>query len=229
MSDLHGIIFATSTREDGNMGLRFGPEEAVRTHREIFLARYGISPEACAVMECEHGLAVEEAHAGSLIRGDALISNVRGCCLFLLTADCIPLALIDETHAACALIHASRKTIAGGLIAKCVRALEASYGVEPGDLKAVIGPHIRKHSYAFDLPLASIDDAIAPYISYENGRAHIGLTDAALAQLTASGIAAARIEDDGENTYSGPYFSHYRAMRDPLEREGRVASILVLP
>jgi copper oxidase (laccase) domain-containing protein len=157
------------------------------------------------------------------------MTDIRGCCLFLLTADCIPLALIDEARGACALVHASRATIAGGLIEASVRALGASYGVEPAALCAIIGPHIRKRSYAFDLPLASVDPAIAPFISYENNRAYVGLTDACIAALTSAGVEPARITDAGEDTFSGPYFSHYRAARNRAEREGRLASILHLP
>ncbi len=74
---------------------------------------------------------------------DALITDQRGVCIGVSTADCIPALLYDEVHHAVAAIHAGWRGTAGS--ASCIKTIQEmafTYHTDPQKLKAVIGPGI---------------------------------------------------------------------------------------
>jgi len=86
---------------------------------------------------------VSNDDAGKTIAAtDALISDLPGILLMGRYADCVPILLFDPLRAAVGLAHAGWRGTVQGIVAKTVRAMASSYGSQPADLRAVIGPSI---------------------------------------------------------------------------------------
>jgi hypothetical protein len=78
---------------------------------------------------------------------DALMTNLRGVCIGVSTADCIPILLYDsEHHAACA-VHAGWRGTVKRIIHRAVEAMTAAYGTQPQQMVAQIGPGIHLDSF----------------------------------------------------------------------------------
>ena len=78
---------------------------------------------------------------------DAVISNVRGTCIGVSTADCIPVLLYDAEHCAVAAVHAGWRGTVKRIVQKAVAAMTAAYATRSEALKAVIGPGISMKNF----------------------------------------------------------------------------------
>ena len=78
---------------------------------------------------------------------DALITDVKGVCIGVSTADCIPILLYDEAHHAAAAIHAGWRGTVKRIAEETVRSMRDAFGTQPELLRAVIGPGISLASF----------------------------------------------------------------------------------
>ena len=88
-----------------------------------------------------------EDMADSLEGVDALITDVKGVCIGVSTADCIPVLLYDEAHHAAAAIHAGWRGTVKRIAEETVRSMRDAFGTQPELLRAVIGPGISLASF----------------------------------------------------------------------------------
>lgn len=79
--------------------------------------------------------------------GDALVTNVKNSIIGVFTADCVPIILVDEKTGAIAAIHSGWKGTYKSITKKTIDKLVEEYKIDPRDIKAYIGPHIRKCCY----------------------------------------------------------------------------------
>ncbi|MDS0524966.1 peptidoglycan editing factor PgeF [Clostridium sp. SHJSY1] len=79
--------------------------------------------------------------------GDALITDVKNSIIGVFTADCVPVILVDEELGAVAAIHSGWKGTFNSITKNTIRKMEEEFGVIPKNIKAYIGPHIRKCCY----------------------------------------------------------------------------------
>lgn len=73
---------------------------------------------------------------------DAVVTDLKGVCIAVSTADCIPVLLYDEAHHAVAAIHAGWRGTVARIVEKTVATMQRVYQTNPDQLKAVIGPGI---------------------------------------------------------------------------------------
>ena len=73
---------------------------------------------------------------------DAVMTDQKGVCIGVSTADCIPVLLYDEEHHAVAAIHAGWRGTLARIVHKTIQEMAFTYHTEPKKLKAVIGPGI---------------------------------------------------------------------------------------
>ncbi len=226
----NGFAFATSTVADGNMSERFDVPDVVRDNRARFLARIGVSDRRIAVMHVTHGDSIVLLHCGEIPQGtieaEALMTDDSAVALFLLTADCLPVAYMDRIRGAFALAHLGWRPATKGLAGKVVREMYAQFGTEPHDLVVAIGPGISSESYALDAVEQS-SDAWKPFVvPGSDGRIHVDLKGFVRTELMAHGVLASSIITHPSDTGADPaYFSHYRS-RTMGEPEGRMASAM---
>lgn len=79
--------------------------------------------------------------------GDALVTNQPGLLLGVLTADCMPLLIVDIEHRVVAAVHAGWRGTAKRIVEKTLGIMENQFGSRPRSCLAVIGPSIRGCCY----------------------------------------------------------------------------------
>lgn len=75
---------------------------------------------------------------------DGLITNVPGVLLTTVHADCLPVYFYDPIQQAIGLVHAGWRGTAAGIAGKAAQAMINTYGSDPQDIQAYIGPGISK-------------------------------------------------------------------------------------
>lgn len=73
---------------------------------------------------------------------DAVITSLRGVCIGVSTADCIPVLLYDAATHSVAAIHAGWRGTVRRISANAIEMMRQEYGSKASDMKAVIGPGI---------------------------------------------------------------------------------------
>ena len=71
---------------------------------------------------------------------DYLATNLPGVGLGVLTADCLPIALVDPVQHAIAIIHAGWRGSVGNITGNAINHMHALYGSKPTDIHAWFGP-----------------------------------------------------------------------------------------
>ncbi|MCQ2228602.1 MAG: peptidoglycan editing factor PgeF [Bacteroidales bacterium] len=141
---------------------------------------------------------------------DALVTSISGIALYILTADCVPVLLHDSENGVVAAIHAGWKGTASKIVEKTLSMMCSTYGSEPSNINAIIGPHI--HSDCFEVGPEVADKIGWQYVDATscNGRPMLSLTRANVDQLTCCGVKQSNILVDSRCTFSDNLFSWRR-------------------
>ena len=158
---------------------------------------------------------------------DALITDVKGLCIGVSTADCIPILIYDEAHHAAAAVHAGWRGTVKRIAMKAVSAMRVTYGSRPEDLTAVIGPGISLEAFevgdeVYD-EFASAGFCMAD-ISRRYDKWHIDLPECNRSQLSAAGISDIRMTGICTYNNSADFFSARRLGVD----SGRIFTGIIL-
>jgi YfiH family protein len=86
----------------------------------------------------------------SLLEYDAMVSNSPNTFLGILTADCLPIFIVDRAKKAIAAIHAGRQGSALHITSKVLKKLKGEFGSSPNDLIIALGPCIGPCCYEID-------------------------------------------------------------------------------
>ena len=84
---------------------------------------------------------------GKIIDGDAIITNEKNVPLLILTADCVPVVLVDTKNKAVGLAHAGWRGTYAKICEKTLKAMKDNYDTNPKDVIAIIGPSIGSCCY----------------------------------------------------------------------------------
>lgn len=90
-----------------------------------------------------HSVTLENLEAmGKLLTYDSdyLVSNIPGIALGVLTADCLPIALIDQVHRAIGMVHAGWRGSVSRIVANALQSMSEHYGTQPEMVHAYYGP-----------------------------------------------------------------------------------------
>ena len=122
---------------------------------------------------------------------DAIMTDRAGVCIGVSTADCIPVLLFDRTHHAVCAIHAGWRGTVSRIVEQSIKAMTATYGTNPIDVVAQIGPGISLDSFEVG---DEVYDAFAQagfpmeQISRRETKWHIDLPACNRLQLLAMGV-----------------------------------------
>ena len=72
---------------------------------------------------------------------DGLVTDVPGLVLCVVTADCVPVFLLDPVKKAAGLVHSGWKGTAACIAVKAAELMQKEFGSRPEDLLVSIGPH----------------------------------------------------------------------------------------
>ena len=165
-------------------------------------------------------------------RADALVTDVRGLLLGVVSADCAPVMLADAEAGVIGAVHAGWRGALAGVTDQAIAAM-VSLGADVGRIAAAVGPCIGRASYEVDHAFAT--DLLADDPAYERflsdgprEKPHFDLEAFVVARLAAAGVR--RIEAAGLDTYAldTRYFSYRRATHRGEATYGRQLSLIGL-
>lgn len=192
--------------------------EHVRRNRAALCTALGITDERLILPRQTHGDTVRRVATGrEPLQGvDALITNEKGFCIGVSTADCVPVLLYDEDNAACGAVHAGWRGTVARITAKAVEAMRQAFATSPSRLRAVIGPSISQAAFEVgDEVYDAFQEAAFPMDRMArrmNGKWHIDLWAANFQLLESAGLPLENIFVCGICTYehSDRFFSARR-------------------
>lgn len=79
--------------------------------------------------------------------GDAIITNEKNVIIGVFTADCVPIILVDEENQVVAAIHSGWRGTFESITLKTIQKMKNEFNTNESNIKAYIGPHIRKCCY----------------------------------------------------------------------------------
>ena len=127
--------------------------ENVARNRALVCAALGAVPEKLVTLYQVHSATCVRVHeslaAADRPRADAMVSDVPGLVLGILTADCAPVLLYGEKSGGAPVIGAAHAGWGGALkgVLESTVAEMKRRGASEGSLRAVVGPCIRQESY----------------------------------------------------------------------------------
>lgn len=221
----HHVVHGFTTREGGvstgryasmNLGARWGDDPAaVHENLRRVGEAAGFAPERLVRVVQVHGDAIVAAHeVDATSEADAIWTHREhpgGHVVGVLTADCVPLLLVDREGEACAAVHSGWKGTAAAIARKTVELLHERAGIAPTRLLAAIGPCIEVDAFEVGDEVAERFDA-AFVLRWPNRKPHVDLVAAVRSQLERAGVPANQIERVGACTHANPdlYFSYRR-------------------
>ena len=172
-----------------------------------------------------HGIVSVEAGTRSVPEADAQWTCERNQLLAVLTADCLPVVLVDTEARGVGIAHAGWRGLASGVLESLLRAMP----VEAGSLIAWLGPAISAAAYEVGPEVkdafegAGSDATVACFAPSERkGRWMADL--AALARLRLIRAGVEQITDAGRCTFGEP--DHFFSYRRDGAQSGRMATLV---
>ncbi|HQZ12550.1 MAG TPA: peptidoglycan editing factor PgeF [Devosia sp.] len=205
----------------------------VAENRAIAAAAVGATPLTLATLNQVHSVTVmavtRPPAPGERPAADAMVSDLHGVTLGILTADCCPVLLADSRAGVIGAFHAGWKGAIGGIAQATVSAME-SLGADPANIVAAIGPTISQRNYevgpefAASL-LAQHRDAGNRIFVPPGGREHFDLPGFVFDRLYEAEVGL--VQDLGICTYADPkrYFSHRYATHQGIETGRQIALV----
>ncbi|AEF39783.1 peptidoglycan editing factor PgeF [Hoyosella subflava] len=208
-----------------NLGVHVGDApDAVAENRQRLAAELGVRGDRVIWMDQVHGThvaVVESSSSEPLTETDAVVTAKPGLVLAVLTADCVPVLLADETACVIGAAHAGRVGAKNGVV-KAVIGQMASMGADPGRITVLLGPSACGRCYEVPDEMRADVERYLPRSSSTTraGTPSIDLPAGLERQLRGLGIR--EIRRDPRCTIEDPtLYSHRRAAPT-----GRFASLI---
>jgi len=148
-----------------------------------------------------------------LNESDAVITNLKGVCIAIKTADCVPILLYDPQRKIIAAIHAGWRGTVQKIVEKTIQKMMTQFGSVPSDLFAGIGPSISPDVYEVGEEVWQRFDPelCLPTNPVNAEKRLIDLWSANYQQLITEGVPPDQIEIAGICTFSDP--DHFLSAR----------------
>lgn len=205
----------------------------VKENRALATTTIGFPANTLATLNQVHSTTImavtSPPEPGERPEADAMVSDLPGIVLGILTADCSPVLLADPKAGVVGAFHAGWKGAIGGIAQGTVIAM-VGLGADPANIVAAIGPTISQRNYevgpefAANL-LARHRDAANRISTPAGGREHFDLPGFIFDQLHEAGVGL--VQDLALCTYAEPkkYFSHRYATHQGIETGRQIALI----
>ncbi|HMK76383.1 MAG TPA: peptidoglycan editing factor PgeF [Thermodesulfobacteriota bacterium] len=157
IAKLGWVQFAFLTRQGGvslppydslNLSDKNGDQkECVSTNKNLIARTFGFDPSRLVLldqMQQDQILLLKKpiATLSSPLEYDALITNFPNIYLAILTADCLPIFVVDQKRRVTAAIHAGRNGTVLRITAKVLTRMKEEFGCSSRDLLITLGPSI---------------------------------------------------------------------------------------
>lgn len=134
-----------------------------------------------------------------LLETDALITDRKGLCIAVMSADCVPILLFDRKNNVVAAVHSGWRGTVARILDLTLQEMKAVYGTHGEHLIAAIGPSVSQDSYevgeeVVEAVINAFDKAHELMIPQPNNKAKLDLWKANKRQLMEFGVDPSRIE-----------------------------------
>ncbi len=160
-------------------------------------------------------------------RTDALVTRTTGLALAVLTADCVPLIMVDLTRRMVGVVHAGWRGVYAGTPAAAYSMLTEGGG-EGGQVLVFIGPHIRSCCMEVGEELKEAFErkyGVGVVPTSDTGAPHLDLETACVLQLGALGVPRSDIFTTGECTACSQGYFSYRNSGGRCGRQGALTAM----
>lgn len=167
----------------------------------LLLPRQTHTDRVVTIDEAFYALSLDERTA-AMNECDALVTKLKGVCIGVSTADCVPILLYDPEAKVVAAIHAGWRGMAARIPQRAIEAMK-SLGAQPERIRAAIGPSIGPNSFEVDEEVveAFMKESFPREIVLRNfTRPHIDLWAAAAYLLEESGVDLMHLLVSGVDT-----------------------------
>ena len=221
----HGGGSSSGAYASLNLARHVGDDDSAVERNRAWLRAAASLPGEPWWLEQVHGTDVMEhtgATAGQAPRADASYASVPGRVCAVMTADCLPVVLVDRAGTRVAVAHAGWRGLVGGVLEATITALR----VPPPELLAWLGPAIAQP--AFEVGGEVRDAFVAKHVAHAAAferNAH-GRYQADLFLLARQTLALAGLTDvsgGGRCTYAEP--QDFFSFRRDGGRTGRMATL----
>ena len=203
--------------------------QTIAMNRQLLCEELGITEDRLLIPHQVHGTEVCQirqedlqsdvgGNAGTMacppvLEGvDAVMTDVRGVCVGVSTADCIPIIIYDPEHHAVCVVHAGWRGTVKRIVRKAVLMMTEVYQSCPTQMRAVIGPGISFDNFevgdevydqfeAAAFPMEHISRRLPAMDGSLMKKWHIDLWACNRLQLQAEGVLPEYIEVAGICTY----------------------------
>ena len=233
----HGFTAKTggvSTGPFASLNLSFTrPEqhENVMENYRIFARAAGIPWESMVMDSYEHGTTILKVDRSDRGKGylkdplpacDGLVTDDPAVTLITGHADCMAFFFYDPKKRAIGLCHAGWRGALARIGSEVVRHMVSSYGSDPKDILAGVGPSICPRCFEVGDDVADLFEEAFPSCPLRGvnakGKATVDLWQVALSQFTGSGILPEHVELMGVCTMEDDRLYSYR-------RDGRTGGM----
>lgn len=185
-----------------NFDIRNGDTPANKEHnKKIAGRRFSFDPAMFLTVNQVHGndvLLIDKAAVNiselSSTSADAVITNQCNIAIGILTADCVPIFLIDPVQRIIGVVHAGWKGMAKGVIKKSIETMVKQFGSDKKAMLSAVGPSIGPCCYMVDnavvkeFDLRNSKSGGDEFIRKEAGCWRLDLKKAALVQMLNIGL-----------------------------------------
>ena len=165
------------------------------------------------------------------LTGDALITNIKGIALGVLTADCVPILIYDKHKKIISAIHAGWKGAYRGIINKVINFLIKN-GSETKNLVGIIGPCIFQKSYEvkkdFKVKFDKKDKKNKKFFRIIKNKTYFSLNKYIYCQLEKLGVKNLEIVNKNTFETKNNFFSARRSIHNNESDYGRNISIIMI-
>jgi len=138
-----------------------------------------------------------ESMDDAIIDCDALITDIKGVMLTVLTADCVPILLFDKEKEVVGTVHAGWKGTASGIVAKTVKKMTEFFGTDPQHIVAGIAPSIGDCCYMVGEDVAKHFFDTPKFLTVVGKKYMLDLPNINKKQLLDAGLLESNIEMSG--------------------------------
>ena len=207
--------------------------EHIAHNRLLFCQYHNIESDRLFIPRQTHTANVKDiTQTNDFQDTDGLISNIKGSCIGINTADCLPLLIYDPTHHVATAVHAGWRGLVGRIATNAIRLMQQKYDSSPADLICAVGPSISVDIYEVGDELKTqFAQAGFPieqiFIDRPEWRkSHLDLRAAIHYELIANGIEETNIEISDICTYQNSY--KFFSARQFGINSGRIFSGIIL-
>lgn len=220
-----------------NMGLGSDDQkDSVLKNRQLVTQNLGVGPNNLLTLYQVHSSDVVTVNSpwesGNNPKADAMVTNLNGLALGILTADCVPVLFADQKNGVIGAAHAGWKGALKGVITNTINAM-CQLGAQTNSISACVGPAIQQASYEVGSEVRqNFIDSNQAYEKYfkKNQKNNYQFDLCGLVTGQLKGLNIESLEHISEDTYQNEveFYSFRRATHKKESDYGRQISAICL-